>query len=94
MTDLEKLRKYARKNWKRETREKFWFLMDVAKDKIKNATGNYCVIERGCGFDDYFALWLVSKKLEAKGFKCELEKGKFTFSGMFYYDKLSISWRK
>ena len=89
---IEKLRERTRKNWKRETRSKFWFLMDVAKHKIKNATSNYCVIERSCKLHDYFALWLVSKKLEAKGFKCELERGKFTFSGIFYYDKLTIEW--
>ena len=58
--------------------------MDVAKNKIKNATSNYCVIERNCEFHEYFALWLVAKKLEAKGFKCELEKGEFTFSDFIF----------
>ena len=90
--EIEKLRKRTRKNWKRETREKFYFLMDVAKHKIKNATSNYCEIERSCKLNDYFALWLVSKKLETKGFNCKLEAGTFTFSGIFYYDKLTIKW--
>lgn len=92
MTEIEKLRKRTRENWKRETRSKYWFLMDIAKQKIKNATSNYCVIERGCELGDYFALWLVSKKLEAKGFKCKLKEGEFTFSGIFYYDRLIIEW--
>ena len=92
MTDLEKLRKRTRKNWKRETKTKYRYLMDIAKLEIENATSNYCRIERHCSKDDYFALWLVAKKLEANGFNCELEKGTFTFSGIFYYDTLYIKW--
>ena len=90
MTDLEKLRKRTRKNWKRETRTKYRYLMDFAKQEIENATRNSCYIERHRSKGDYFALWLVAKKLEAKGFKCRLEKGTFTFSGIFYYETLYI----
>lgn len=81
---IEKLRKRTRKNWKRETRKKFRFLMHVAKQKIKNATSNYCEIVRSFELKDYFALWLVSKKLEAKGFKCNL----------VHWDMLFIKWGK
>lgn len=92
MKDLEKLRKRTRKNWKRETRAKYRYLMDFAKQEIENATYNNCYIKRHCSKGDYFALWLVKKKLERKGFKCSLEKGVFTFSGVFYYDRLYIKW--
>ena len=88
MTDLEKLRKRTKKNWKRETRKKYRYLMDIAKLEIENATKNHCSIKSHCSKGNYFALWLVAKKLEAKGFNCELEKGEFTFSGAFYYDRL------
>lgn len=92
MTDLEKLRKRTRKNWKRETRRKYKYLKYLAELEIENATSNCCIVKRSRGNGDYFALWLVKKKLEAKGFECELEKGTFTFSGIFYYDKLYIKW--
>ena len=92
MFDLEKLRKQTRKNWKRETRAKYRYLMDFAKQEIENATSNSCYIERHPSKGDYFALWLVKKKLERNGFKCRLEMGKFTCSGVFYYDTLYIKW--
>lgn len=92
MTSMEKQRKRTRNNWKREQRAKFRFLMSCAKRGIKNATSNYCLLKRHCRNRDYFALWLVSKKLEAKGFTCELRRGEFTFSGIFYYDELTIRW--
>ena len=81
---IKKLRKRTRRNWKRETRKKFRFLMHVAKQKIKNATNNYCEITRSDLLNEYFALWLVSKKLEAKGFKCSL----------VHWDMLFIKWGK
>lgn len=92
MIDLEKLRKRTRKNWKRETRAKYRYLMNTVKLKIENATNNHCYIESHCSKGNYFALWLVAKKLEAKGFNCELREGEFTFSGAFYYDRLYIEW--
>ena len=92
MTDLEKLRKRTREIWKREVRTKYSYLMSFAKMKIEQATRNSCSIKRKCGNGDYFPLWIVSKKLESKGFRCELEKGTFTFSGIFYYDTLYIYW--
>lgn len=92
MTEVEKTRKRTRKNWKRDTRAKYRNLMSLAKLKIKNATSNHCYIERHCSKNEYFALWLVAKKLEAKGFKCELKEGEWTFSKIFYYDKLTIDW--
>lgn len=91
MTEVEKARKRSRKNWKRETRAKYRYLMSLAKQQIKNATDNYCYVKRNCSRNEYFALWLVAKKLEAKGFKCELEKGN-PFSNIFYYDDLTIEW--
>lgn len=65
--------------------------MKVAKQQIRNAAENYCYVTRNSSRNEYFTLWLVSKKLEAKGFKCELEKGN-PFSNMFYYDVLKILW--
>ena len=92
MTEIEKLRKRTRKNWKRETRAKYKHLMSLAKSEIKYATCSYCYIKRLCSKGEYFALWIVKKKLEAKGFKCRLEEGVWTFSGTFYYDTLTIEW--
>ena len=92
MTDLEKLRKRTRKNWKRGIRTNYRYFISLAKREIEQATSNYCLIKSECENDDYFPLWIVSKKLESKGFRCKLEKGKFTFSGIFYYDKLHIYW--
>lgn len=92
MTEVERIRKRTRKNWKREIRTKYRYLMSLAKSKIKNATTNHCYIERHSSKNEYFALWIVAKKLEAKGFKCELEEGKWSLSEIFYYDKLTIDW--
>lgn len=92
MTEVEKVRKRTRKNWKKDTRKKYKNLMSLAKFHIKNATDNYCYIRRHCNRKEYFALWLVSKKLEAKGFKCELNKARDPFSSIFCYDDLTINW--
>lgn len=92
MTEVEKARKRVRKNWKKETRIKYKYLMSLAKSKIKNATDNYCRVNRHYSREEYFALWLVAKKLEAKGFKCELEKGWLSTTGIFDYDTLLIEW--
>ena len=92
MTEIEKAKKRTRKNWKRETRAKYNNLMYLAELEIENATSNWCRVKRKCSNGDYFALWLVKKKLEAKGFKCRLREGEFTFSGIFYYDELTIEW--
>lgn len=91
MTEIEKLRKRTRKNWKRETRVKYRYLMNLAKQQIKNATDNYCYVKRNYSRNEYFTLWLVAKKLEAKGFKRELEKGN-PFSNIFHCDSLTIKW--
>ena len=56
MTDLEKLRKQTRKNWKRETRAKYRRLMSWAKLEIENATDSHCCLKRPCEANDYFAL--------------------------------------
>ena len=89
MAEIEKAKKRTRKNWKRETRKKYKQFKHFAELEIENATSNWCRVKRDCGNNDYFALWLVKKKLEAKGFKCRLERGSFTFSGIFYYDELT-----
>jgi len=91
MTDLKKLRKRNKKNWKREQKAKYRRLMSLAKLIIENASDYYCYLKSPCKDDDYFALWLVAKKLEAKGFKCRL---KILFSSIFNYDELRISWEK
>lgn len=92
MTDLEKLRKQTRKNWKREQRAKYKKLKYQAELEIENASYNYCRVRSHCSNCEYFAMWIVKKKLETKGFKCSLIKGEFTFSGIFYYDELIIEW--
>lgn len=81
MTNAEKARKRTRKNYKKEVRARYRHLMRLAKYNIKNATTNRCVMKRCRANYEVFALWLVTKKLEAKGFKCELD----------YYE-LKISW--
>ena len=86
MTDLKKLRKRNKKNWKRETKAKYRRLMSQAKLKIKNATDTHCYLEEPRERNCYFALWIVAKKLKAKGFKCEL----ITFCN----DELRIDWEK
>ena len=55
--------------------------MRLAKYTIKNATENHCYMKRHHVEYEAFALWLVAKKLEAKGFKCKLD----------YYE-LKIEW--
>lgn len=81
MTDAEKARKRTRKNYKKEVRARYKLLMDIAKHNIKNATENCCFVKRCHADYEFFALWLVAKKLEAKGFKCELG-----------YGELKINW--
>ena len=92
MIEIEKVRKRTRKNWKRETKRKYKYLMYLAKQQINNATKNYCYIKRHYSREEYFALWLVAKKLEAKGFKCELSKGTDPVSSIFCWDTLDIEW--
>jgi hypothetical protein len=92
MTEVEKARKRTRRNWKKDTKAKYRILMYLAKQQINNATKKYCYVKRHSSRNEYFALWLVAKKLEAKGFKCELEKGEWTFSEILYYDTLTINW--
>lgn len=81
MTEAEKARKRTRKNYKKEVRARYKYLMRLAKYNIKNATENCCFMKRGHADYEFFALWLVAKKLEAKGFKCELD-----------YNELKIDW--
>lgn len=81
MIDVEKARKRTRKNYKKEVRARYRHLMRLAKYNIKNATDNHCLIKRHRADYEAFALWLVVKKLEANGFKCELD----------YYE-LKIDW--
>lgn len=81
MTEVEKARKRTKQNYKKEVRTRYRHLMRLAKYNIKNATTNCCVMKRRHADYEVFALWLVTKKLEAKGFKCELD-----------YNELKISW--
>lgn len=81
MTDAEKARKRTKENFKKEVRARYRHLMRLAKYNIKNATHNHCVMKRRRANYEAFALWIVAKKLEAKGFKCELD-----------YHELKISW--
>lgn len=92
MIEVEKIKKRTRKNWKRDTRAKYRHLMSLIKLHIKNSTSNYCYIKRHYNKKEYFVLWLLAKKLESRGFKCELEKGTDPFSSIFCYDTLIIDW--
>ena len=89
MTDLEKLRKQTRKNWKRQMRSEYKRIMLKAETTIQYATQNYCTIE--VREESRFATWLVSKKLEARGFKCSLDKAIF-LSRYRPNDELHIEW--
>jgi hypothetical protein len=81
MTEVEKARKLTRKNYKKKVRARYKQLMRLVKYNIKNATVNHCFVFRRHSKYEAFTLWLIAKKLEAKGFKCEL-----------YYDELKINW--
>ena len=89
MTEIEKLRKRTRKNWKRQMRSEYKRIMWKAEMTIENATKNYCTIE--VREESRFATWLVSKKLEARGFKCSLDKAIF-LSRYRPNDELNIEW--
>ena len=66
---------------KKQVRARYRHLMRLVKYNIKNTTVNHCVMKRCRANYEAFALWIVTKKLEAKGFKCELD-----------YHELKISW--
>lgn len=94
MISIEKLRKRTRKNWKRQQKAKFRLLMYWAELGIENATHNHFQLERPCENQDHFALWLVAKKLEAKGFKCTLKREESSHSLLHYCYKLQINWEQ
>jgi len=86
MTDLEKLRKRTRKNWKKWIRRKYRWLKDVTELTIENAHERECSVE--FKIDYRFITWLIKKKLERKGFECLLLEN---FCGSFN-DVLEIKW--
>lgn len=55
--------------------------MSLAKLNIENATENCCYMKRRGSEIERLASWIVAKKLEAMGFKCELS-----------WDELKIDW--
>ena len=88
--ELEKLRKRTRKNKKQFIKEKYRNIKWKVNVTIENAIENNCYIEIN---PDYrFMTWLVKRKLEQKGFVCELDKGD-EFS-IFPNDILKINWEK
>jgi len=89
MIDVDKLKKQTRKNWKREMRYAYKRIKEETEITIENATENSCCVE--VKMDWRFATWLVMKKLESKGFKCEIREGHL-FSRIFPNDTLVIEW--
>lgn len=89
--NLEKLRKQTKKNWKREVRSEYRRIMWKAKYTISYAVHNWCTVD--IRPESYFAAWLVAKKLESKGFKCDLYKA-IPFSNYRPYNELHIEWDK
>ena len=87
MTEVEKARKRTKKNWKREIRRSYKQTMFKAELSIENSTNNFCTIYVNPNYT--FATWIVKKKLESKGFKCDLY-----YSPAFEKDELFIDWRK
>lgn len=81
MTEAEKARKRTKQNYKKEVRTRYRQLMSLAKHNIKNATENCCYMKRRGSDIERLASWIVAKKLEAVGFKCELS-----------WDELKIDW--
>lgn len=84
-------RRRSRKNWKREVRSKYKRIKCIAELEIENATKDNCYIE--VKPELRFVTWLVMKKLERKGFTCELEKHD-EYSRFFPNDVLFINWEK
>lgn len=83
--NLEKLRKRTKKNWKREIRSEYKHIMWKTKITINFAINNCCTVD--IRPESHFAAWLVAKKLESKGFKCDLYKA-------IPYNELHIEWNK
>lgn len=83
--NLEKLRKQTKKNWKREMRSEYKRIMWEAEITINSAINNWCAIK--VRPESHFAAWLIAKKLESKGFKCDLYKA-------IPYNELQIEWDK
>lgn len=83
--NLEKLRKRTKKNWKREIRSEYKHIMWKTKITINFAINNWCTVD--IRPESHFAAWLVAKKLESKGFKCDLYKA-------IPYNELHIEWNK
>ena len=83
--NLEKLRKQTKKNWKREMWSEYKRIMWKTKITINSAINNWYTIK--VRPESHFAAWLVAKKLESKGFKCDLYKA-------IPYNELCIEWDK
>lgn len=88
MITSEEAKKISRKNRKREYRRLYKLIKGKAEEAILSSTENDCYIE--VKPELRFLTWLVMKKLERKGYVCELKRCKW--STLFLNDILSINW--
>ena len=88
MITPEEAKKISRKNRKREYRRLYKLIKGKAEAAIFSSTENDCYIE--VKQELRFLTWLVMKKLERKGYVCELKR--YTWSPLFPNDVLTISW--
>ena len=91
MTEIEKIRKRTRENWKNKMRNGYKKFMNAIKLEISYATENSITYVADSEYR--FATWLVMKKLERKGYKCDLKKGDW-INSIFADDRLYINWEK
>lgn len=89
MIKIEKLKKQVRKNKKYKIRSDYRRIKWLVEEKISAATENCTYIEIKPEFR--LATFIVMKKLERSGFKCELKKGDLV-STIFHNDRLFIDW--
>lgn len=90
MRETEKARKQVRKNRKRKVRSAYREIKKLAKVKISKAAGNFAHIKVDPEFR--LATFIVMKKLERKGFKCELKTGDYV-KDIFLNDRLIVDCR-
>lgn len=89
MIKIEKLKKQVRKNKKYKIRSDYKRIKYLVEAEISEATENCAYISIEPEFR--LATFIVMKKLERIGFKCELKKGDYV-SQIASNDRLFISW--
>ena len=92
MITAEKAKKRIRKNYKDRIRTAYKQIKFKAELTIENAIESNCYIE--VRPELRLATFIVKKKLEDKGFVCELREDDYRTGGIFHNDRLFIYWEK